>query len=200
VRNSLRASAAKVRCMSSQIDPETNDDPDADPLQRGGLDSTMASVYDSLRLVARRAVRNRAGQRILDPTELVHECYLKLAKSQRLGDLPRAEFLALAATAIRTVLVDHAREIATLKRGGRMQRVTLDGKTLIERESVDLIGLEEALVRLAALDARMARVVELRFFGGIEVRAVAEILGVSPRTVDHEWAMARAWLHRELSK
>ncbi len=185
--------------MSSRPDPETNDE-GADPVPRDGLDDKMASVYDSLRVVARRAVRSRAGKRILDPTELVHECYLKLAKSQRLGDLPRSEFLALAATAIRTVLVDHARELATLKRGGKMRRVTLDGKTLIERESVDLLGLEEALVRLAGLDPRMARVVELRFFGGLEVRAVAETLGISPRTVDHDWAMARAWLHRELSK
>lgn len=185
--------------MSSRSDPETNDD-GADAPQPEGLDGTMASVYESLRVVARRAVRSRAGQRVLDPTELVHECYLKLAKSQRLGDLPRSEFLALAATAIRTVLVDHARELATLKRGAGLRRVTLDGKSLVDRESVDLIGLEDALVRLAELDPRMARVVELRFFGGLEIRAVAKTLGVSPRTVDHDWAMARAWLHRELEK
>lgn len=177
-----------------------DDETDDDGKDRENLDARMSVLYDALRQVARRAVKSRAGHRLVDPTELVHDCYLKLARSHGLGDLPRAEFLALAATAIRTVLVDHAREVATLKRGGAMRRVTLDGKTLVERESVDLIGLEEALVRLADLDSRMARVVELRFFGGLDVREVASVLGIPPRTVEHEWAMARAWLHRELQK
>jgi len=184
--------------MSSQLPPE--DDETADSLGRDRLDGAMAGLYDSLRTVARRAVRNRAGQRLLDPTELVHECYLKLAKRHSLGDLPRGEFLALAATAIRTVLVDHARELARLKRGGGMRRVTLDGKDLVDRETVDLIGLEEALTGLEALDARMARVVELRFFGGLDTREIAQSLGMSPRSVESEWTLARAWLHRELKK
>lgn len=183
--------------------PHSEDEMDEDAARQNSrerLDGEVAGLYDSLRRVARRAVRSRAGRRILDPTDLVHECYLKLAKSQGLADLPRSEFLALAATAIRTVLVDHARELAALKRGGAMRRVTLDGKALIDRESIDLIGLEEALTRLAVLDARMARVVELRFFGGLQVREVADALGISPRTVDHDWSLARAWLHRELEK
>jgi RNA polymerase sigma factor (TIGR02999 family) len=183
--------------MHTRPDDEAGEAPEEDGA-RGGLDGAMAGLYDSLRKVARRAVKARAGQRLLDPTDLVHECYLKLARSRSLGELSRAEFLGLAATAIRTVLVDHARELATLKRGGAMRRVTLEGKSLIERESIDLIALEEALTRLAVLDKRMARVVELRFFGGLEIREVAEALGVSPRTVDHDWALARAWLHREL--
>ncbi|MCY2959965.1 MAG: ECF-type sigma factor [Planctomycetota bacterium] len=185
--------------MSSQPDSDDQDEP-LDPAGREGLDGSMAGLYDSLRKVARSAVRSQAGRRVLDPTELVHECYLKLAKSQSLGELPRAEFLALAATAIHTVLVDHARELATLKRGGAMQRVTLDGKELVERQSLDLLGLEEALTRLAELDPRMARVVELRFFGGLEIKEVALALGVTPKTVEYDWSMARAWLHRELGK
>ena len=175
-------------------------DEQEEPTPRERLDGVVEGLYDSLRTVARRAIKARAGKRILDPTDLVHECYLKLARQKGLGALSRAEFLALAATAIRTVLVDHARELQSLKRGGAMRRVTLDGKALVERDSIDLIGLEESLTRLAVLDARMARVVELRFFGGLEIREVAEALGVSPRTVDHDWALARAWLHRELER
>jgi RNA polymerase sigma factor (TIGR02999 family) len=180
-------------------------DPDPEPPEPGAapprnLDGQVEGLYAALHQVARRAVRSRSGQPLLDPTELVHECYLKLVKSYGLADLPRSQFLALAATAIRTVLVDHARELATLKRGGGMPRVTLDGKSLIERESVDMIGLEDALARLAILDERMARGVELRFFGGLEIREVADALGISSRTVGHDWALARAWLHRELAK
>ncbi|MBL8861075.1 MAG: sigma-70 family RNA polymerase sigma factor [Planctomycetes bacterium] len=181
-------------------DPDGDGDEPLQPSTRERLDGAVEGLYDSLRSVARRAVQVRAGQRILDPTDLVHECYLKLAKQKSLGRLSRAEFLALAAAAIRTVLVDHARELAALKRGGAMRRVTLDGKSLVERESIDLIGLEEALTRLAVLDPRMARVVELRFFGGLDVREVAEALGIAPRTVDHDWSLARAWLHRELGR
>ncbi len=184
--------------MSSQPFPE-NDEGEG-PLERERLDGTVSGLYDSLRRVARRAVQKRAGQMMLDPTELVHECYLKLARREELGDLPRSEFFALAATAIRNVLVDHAREIECLKRGGGMQRVTLDGKSLIERETVDLIGLEEALTALAELDPRMAQVVEMRFFGGLLVREIADALKISPRAVEHDWELARAWLHRELQK
>ncbi len=182
-----------------QSDPRSGQEPRA-AVDRERLDETVASLYEALRRVAHRAVTARRGQRILDPTDLVHECYIKLARNRRAGQISRPEFLALAAKAIRTVLVDRARELGSLKRGGAMRRVTLDGSTLMESEPVDLIGLEAALAKLAALDARMAQVVELRFFGGLEVREVAEALGVSSRTVDSDWSLARAWLHRELKR
>jgi len=166
---------------------------------RARLDRDVEGLYATLREVARRAVRGKRGKRLLDPTELVHECYLKLARARRLGDLPKAELLALAATAIRNCLVDHARELETLKRGGKRQRVTLHGKELAEDEELDLLGLDAALTKLGALDGRMARVVELRFFGGLEIAQVAETLGVSERTVNNDWRMAKAWLHRELT-
>lgn len=185
--------------MSSQVNPQEEDE-SAGSLGRERLDGTVSGVYDTLRTLARRVVQKRAGQWMLEPTELVHECYLRIAEHHQLGHLPRSEFLALAATAIRNVLVDHAREVNTVKRGGAMNRVTLDGQCLIERPTVDLIGLEEALTKLSELDERMARVVEMRFFGGLEVREVADALAVSPRVVEHDWDLARAWLHRELQK
>lgn len=165
---------------------------------RERLDARVSDVYDALRNVARRAVRGRTGRRPLDPTELVHECYLKLVKSGSIADLPRAQLLALAATAIRTILVDRAREVEAIKRGGAWKRVTLEGKSLLENARVDLVGLDAALTKLGALDGRMSRVVELRFFGGLTVAEAAETLGVSPRTIESDWAMAKAWLHREL--
>jgi len=174
--------------------PDSQAEPERDPLDRN-----MAGLYASLRSMARRAVRGRTGKRILEPTELVHECYLKLAKSRSLGELSRTEFLALSASAIRSVLVDHARQLETLKHGGHHRRVTLDASVLVEREEVDLLGLDAALTKLARLDPRMARVVELRFFGGLEIEEVARTLGISTRTVDHDWSMAKAWLHRELA-
>ena len=167
---------------------------------RDHLDEEVTGLYATLRSLARRAVRGRTGKRLIEPTDLVHECYLKLARQKSLGNLSRPEFLALAATAIRTVLVDHARELQTLKRGAGYRRVTLDARNLVERSELDLLGLDAALTKLAALDPRMARVVELRFFAGLEIREVAKALDVSPRTVDSDWSLARAWLHRELER
>jgi RNA polymerase sigma factor (TIGR02999 family) len=168
------------------------------PDDRDRLDSRVSDLYDRLRTLARRCVQGKSGRRVLDPTELVHECYLKLAKHGWMASLPHQEFLALAATAIRTVLVDHARELATLKRGGGAKRVTLDGNVLARGETIDLVSLDAALTKLGALDARLARVVELRFFGGLEIDEVAAALGVSARTVNYDWTLAKAWLHREL--
>lgn len=160
-----------------------------------GLDRHMEEVYAHLRRLARRAVRGRTGARLLEPTELVHELYMKLARTHRTS-LTRNELLALAASVLRSVLVDHARELATLKRGGN--RFALDASALVEREEVDLLGLHEALDKLAKLDPRMARVVELRVFAGLEIEEIAGALAVSPRTVNKDWALAKAWLYREM--
>ncbi len=175
-------------------------DPPEDRSDREHLDEMASELYDSLRKLACRASPGKAGRRLLDPTELVHESYLRLARSRALGRLRRTEFLALASHAIRNVLVDHARGQEALKRGGRMKRVTLDGHVLAPEDGVDLLHLDEALTKLARLDERQSRVVELRFFGGLTADETAQVLGVSRRTVNGDWAMAQAWLHRELSR
>jgi len=169
------------------------------------LDEAVAEVYESLRKLAHRALPARSGDELLEPTDLVHECYLRLERHRALGDQPRNQLLAIAARTIRTLLVDHARELNTLKRGGALRRVTLDGQeptdpAAAERASVDLLDLEQALVDLAALDERLVKVVELRFFAGLDVERIAEVLSVSPRTVDRDWTFARAWLHRALGR
>ena len=167
-------------------------------MDRSDLDSLFADQYDELRRVARRAVGRMRGGGEVRPTEILHDCYLKLARGQGLGTLSGAEFLALAATAIRTLLVDHARRRQTLKRGAGHGRITLSGTLIDQRASIDLTELDAALTVLAGLDPRMARIVELRFFAGMSVGEVARALGVSASTVAGDWTMAKAWLHREL--
>ena len=167
-------------------------------MDRPDLDSRFADQYELLRSVARRAVGSRRGDVEIRPTEIVHDCYLKLARSQGLGTLTGPEFLALAATAIRRLLVDHARRRKALKRGEGHGRITLDGTLIDRRGSIDLTVLDEALTALAGLDARMARVVELRFFAGMSIEEVARHLGVSASTIVSDWTLAKAWLHREL--
>jgi len=170
------------------------------PAPETPLDRGCAAHYESLRDLARLTVRGRFGQPILDPTELVNETYLRLTGHAERAPQRRTEFLALAATVIRNVLVDHARELQTLKRGGSLRRLTLDGRTLSSKPELDVLELDEALSKLGRLDARQARIVELKFFGGLSIEEVAHLLGVSPRTVDSDWSLARAWLHRELTR
>ncbi len=172
--------------------------PPQDAPSEGGLDGHVEGLYSALKSLARKAVGGHAGKRMLEPTELVHHVYMKLASSQRRG-LERAEILALAGSALRSVMVDHARELAALKRGGSFRRVTLNGHALERQNEVDILALHEALNRLEELDARMAKVVQLRFFAGLNTDEIAKALGISPRTVDKDWALAKAWLHRELA-
>jgi RNA polymerase sigma factor (TIGR02999 family) len=159
----------------------------------------VSALYSTLRVIAGRALRGGRGRRSVSPTELVHDCYLKLARARALGSLERTEFVALASRAIRNVLVDRARELRALKREGPNRRVTLDGASLPLEGEVDLLDLDVALQKLALLDERQSKVVEMRFFGGLTHEEIAKILGCSPRTVNSEWAMAKAWLHRELT-
>ena len=167
---------------------------------RERLDELVASLYTVLRGIAGRALRAGAGRHLISPTDLVHECYVKLARARALGNLRPTEFIALASRAIRNVLVDRAREDGALKRGGRQKRVTLAGQNLALDEEVDLLQLDVALQKLSLLGERQSRVVELRFFGGLTHAEIARLLRCSPRTVNSEWAMARAWLHRELGR
>ena len=161
-------------------------------------EALMPVVYDELRRLARGYVR-RERARSVQATELVHEAYLRLA-----GDRPRrwrgrTHFLAIAAISMRRVLVERARARGAAKRGGDRVQVTLDDAVAAgPGAAVDLLALDEALSSLAALDARQARVVELRFFGGLTVEETAEATGVSPATVKRDWTLARAWLKREL--
>jgi len=167
---------------------------------RARLDELVISLYSTLREAAGRRLHEHAGRRSISPTELVHECYVKLARARSVDGLSATEFIALASRAIRNVLVDRVREQQAQKRGGGLRRVTLDGDKLALAREVDLLRLDVALQKLALIDERQARVVEMRFFGGLKHADIAGVLGVSPRTVNTDWAMARAWLHRELER
>ena len=156
-----------------------------------GLDQMLPVVYQELHRLATHYLSREATGHTLQPTALVHEAYLRLVDQRRVDWRNRAQFLGLAASMMRRILVNHARE-----RGGNAERVSL---SLVEspsgRPDVELIALEEALQRLAALDERKSRVVELKFFGGLTIEEIAEVLQVSGATVEREWAFARAWLY-----
>jgi len=162
---------------------------------RDALDRAMPLVYDDLRRLARRQLSRELGARTLQPTTLVHEAYLKLAgSSPRLED--RSHLLAIAARAMRQVLVDHARERRAAKRGPEWARTTLtDSAGTFDLDPEQLIALNDALERL---DPRQRQVVECRFFGGMEEEEIAEALGITSRTVRRDWVKARAWLNRWL--
>jgi len=163
--------------------------------ERDALDRLLPLVYDELRQLARRQLRRERGDHTLHPTALVHEAYLKLAGSG-FDAADRAHLLAIAARAMRQVLVDHARRHNAAKRGGGWQRTTLhDGVRLIEFRADELLALDRALEQL---DERQRRVVEYRFFGGMEEKEIAAALGISESTVRREWVRARAWLYRTL--
>ena len=163
------------------------------------LDRLMPAVYDELRLVAHRELRREAPGHTLSTTALVHETYLKLARSDSLSWKDRAHFFAVCAQAMRRILVDYAVARKRQKRGGTLSHVAIDDVVVAaQTRPDDVVQLDEALTRLQGLDDRQARVVECRFFAGMNVEETAEVLGLSPATVKRDWAVARAWLHREL--
>lgn len=164
------------------------------------LTALLPLMYDELRRAARQAMRREGPGQTLQPTALVHEAWLRLSGAGRLKPQDRAHLLAIAARVMRQVLVERARARHAAKRGGRRERVTLDERLLPDMgRAPDLLDLDAALERLAALDAELARVVELRFFGGLDVGETAGVLGLSPATVKRRWTLARAFLLRELS-
>jgi RNA polymerase sigma factor (TIGR02999 family) len=175
--------------------------PPADASENGSARDWTASVYDELR---RMADAMMAGERVghtLEPTALAHEVWLRLRASENAGVLDRGAFLGVAAQAMRRVLVDHARRRAAAKRPDPRARVTLAGLAAAGAAGeVDVLDLETALVRLAAMDPRAARVVELRAFAGCSAAEAAEALGVSEATVARDWRMAQSWLRRELAR
>jgi RNA polymerase sigma factor (TIGR02999 family) len=159
----------------------------------------MPLVYDELRRVAARYIGRERPGGTLQATALVNEAFVRLVSEKARGFENRAHFVAIAALSMRQILVQRARARGAAKRGGAPRRVTLDDALLAgEATSIDVLALDEALTRLAAIDPTQATVVELRYFGGLTIEETAEALRSSPATVKREWAMARAWLKQEL--
>ncbi len=176
-----------------------------DPTDPGNSpEQLLPLVYDELRRLARSYFRRERADHTLQATALVHEAYERLADQSRVDWRGRTHFFAVAAQVMRRLLVDHARQRGRRKRGGGEQRVTLEGLAGSPAGSgldlVELIALDRALTQLAALDAREAQVVELRYFGGLTTAEIASFLHVSERTVRNDWGHARAWLKEKISQ
>jgi RNA polymerase sigma factor (TIGR02999 family) len=166
----------------------------------GALERLMPLVYQELRRIADRALGRERQGHTLQATALVHEAYLRLVQQHSAQFQNRAHFFAIASQVVRRILVDHARRRASIKRGAGEAPVILDMDVADDAPSVDALALDVALERLASLDPQQARIVEMRFFGGLTVEETADVLKISPRTVKREWSMARAWLRRALSE
>jgi RNA polymerase sigma factor (TIGR02999 family) len=159
----------------------------------------MPLVYDELRELAARYLRSERRGHTLQPTALVHEAFMRLVDQSRVDWKGRTHFYAVGAEAMRRILIDHARARGRGKRGGEWQRVLLDeAETPQELRDIDLVALHDALETLATLDKQQARIVELRFFGGLTVEEVSHVLGVSKRKVEGDWTHAKAWLRDAL--
>jgi RNA polymerase sigma factor (TIGR02999 family) len=167
--------------------------------KRQAVDALLPLVYEHLRAVAHRRLLAGRGAG-LETTDLVHEAYLKLFDQTRLSVNDRSHFYAVAAMAMRQILVDQARRRTAHKRGGGAPHVELEAaRVSVESRAEEILSLDEALRRLTTVDERLGRVVELRFFGGLSVEEVAEVLEVDPRTVKRDWRKARALLYRDLA-
>jgi RNA polymerase sigma-70 factor (ECF subfamily) len=157
-------------------------------------------VYDELRRIARRCLTSQSSSHTLQPTALVHEAYMRLARRDSIDLHDRAHFFAMAAQMMRQILVDHARKHAAAKRGANPLTLAIDEASAISKApSLDLLALDNAMQRLASLDPRQCRIVELRFFGGLSIEETALIVNISPATTKREWATARLWLHHAMS-
>ncbi|NOS99316.1 MAG: sigma-70 family RNA polymerase sigma factor [Phycisphaerales bacterium] len=168
---------------------------------RDAVNQLLPLVYDELRGLADRFRVLERGDHTLQPTAIVHEVYLRLIGQESVGWRDRNQFFAVAAKLMRRILVDHARARRALKRGGTQVRTSLDDVVdRLEMTAPDLPALDETLNRLAAIDARKSRVVELRFFGGLSVAETSAILNVPQRTVERDWTFAKAWLRAELGR
>jgi RNA polymerase sigma factor (TIGR02999 family) len=163
-------------------------------------DRMLPLIYDELRHLAADYLRRERPGHTLQPTALVHEAYVRMIDQRHVDWSNRAQFIGLAAVMMRRILVNHARDRIAAKRGGSAERVPL---TIVAEQlgapEVDLLGLHDALDRLAALDARKCQVVELKFFGGLTMDEIAATVGVSRATVEREWTFSRAWLYREVT-
>jgi RNA polymerase sigma factor (TIGR02999 family) len=165
------------------------------------LEKLMPLVYNELRQMARRYMRNQHSDHTFQTTELIHEAYLKLAGGEEQKWHNRTHFFGVAAQAMRHILVDYARSKHRQKRGGGAYQITFDENAFVSRDnSGNIIALHEALENLGKLDERKARVVEMKFFGGLKMEEIAEVLKISPETVKRDWKFARTWLLRELEQ
>lgn len=164
----------------------------------GALDELIPLVYTELRSLAANALRGEGDGATLQPTALVHEAFLRLCDQRTTSWQNRAHFLGVASQLMRRIVIDHARRRKAQKRGGG-RLVTLDDQVAGSEGSVDVLRVDEVLEELANLDPRRARLVELRFFGGLTIEETAHVLDVSPATVKRDWLLAKAWLHRALT-
>jgi RNA polymerase sigma-70 factor (ECF subfamily) len=188
--------------MKTQPPDVTGTECKAQSAQDLAISKIMPAVYDELRRLARHYLRGDRAAQSLQPTALVNEAYVRLAKEKMHAWQNRAHFCAIAASSMREILVERARARKAAKRGGSRVRVTLDDgiAATTSDNSVDMLGLDEALTALSAMDAQLSRIVELRFFGGLTVEESAEALSVSPATVKRGWSLAKAWIKREMQK
>ena len=168
---------------------------------KGALDRLMPLVYDELRNVARHHLAVEDRGHTLQSAALVNETYIRLVDQERVQWQNRAHFFAISARLMRRILVDHARQRRAEKRGGAQTRLSLDNSLgLQERKDLDVVALDEALATLSELDPQQARVIELRFFGGLTIEETSEALGISPSTVTRDWVTAKAWLFDQLNR
>jgi RNA polymerase sigma factor (TIGR02999 family) len=165
------------------------------------LERLLPLVYDELRRIASRYMKRERAGHTLQTTALVNEAYLRLVGQQNVAWQDRAHFFAVAAQVMRHLLVDHARSRQYAKRGGNAQRITFDEAAVVSMQRDDnLLALDEALTKLAAIDPRKVKLVELRYFGGLSAEETAVVLGVSEITIKREWLKTKAWLYRELTE
>ena len=165
------------------------------------LDRLTPLVYDELRRIASRYMRRERPDHTLQTTALVNEAYLRLVDQKNVRWQDRAHFFAVSAQVMRNILVDHARSRRYLKRGGEARKLVLDeGAIMSPERASDLVALDDALNSLAAVDSRKSRVVELKYFGGLSVEDIAEVMKISSITVRRDWRAAKAWLYREISR
>jgi RNA polymerase sigma-70 factor, ECF subfamily len=169
--------------------------------EEGAASKLIPIVYGELRRLAASYMRRERVDHTLQPTALVHEAYLKLIEQRSANWQSRSHFFGVAAQLMRRILIDHARGHSRQKRGGEKRKISLDDALVFSEQQADeLLAVDDSLDRLAKVDPRQARVVELRFFGGLNVDEAAEVLGVSPKTVKRDWSVAKAWLHADLKE
>ena len=168
---------------------------------KAALDKLMPLIHEELRRLAHHYMSHERPGHTLQTTALVNEAYLRLVNRKGVHWQNRAHFFAIAATLMRSILVDHARSHAYAKRGGGAHNITLDEAMIVSQErAAEVVALDDVLKQLADFDPQQSRIVELRFFGGLTIDETAEVLGLSPATIKREWSTARAWLYRELNK
>ncbi|MDQ6620170.1 MAG: sigma-70 family RNA polymerase sigma factor [Pseudomonadota bacterium] len=165
----------------------------------GALEAILPIVYNELRRLARHYLRSERHDHTLQPTALVHEAYLRLIDQHSVDWENRAHFFAIAAQMMRRILVNHAEAHRAAKRGAGAERLTLSAADDVTASGTDVVALDDALRQLEKLDARQAQIVELRYFGGLNIEEVASALALSPATIKREWATAKVWLKRELT-